>query len=306
MRNLLRIGVLAVLSGAGAVAFAQQPMFRASTEIVPLYVTVTDDDGRLVPSLLREDFEVYDNGELQELTFFENEIQPITVVVMLDTSASMTANLTLLNAAAEQFFLRMLPDDRGNVGAFNDKVELALSDFTSSRDELVAALDHLDFGNPTRLYDAIGLSLDTLVGIEGRRVTIVLTDGEDTSSRLDQGDVLDRARAEEVMIYAIGLESTMINPYGGQSRTRPDRGLRELAEETGGGYFELDTTDDLGPTFTRVAQELHSQYVLGFSPTELDGRVHELEVRVKTSGMEARARRSYVATPEALSGATPQ
>ena len=87
-------------------------------------------------------------------------------------------------------------------------------------------------------------------------------------------------------------------------RTRPDRGLRRLADETGGGYFELKKTDELAPTFTRVAQELHSQYTLGFTPTTLDGREHKLTVRIKTPGMTARARRTYIASPERLSSPT--
>jgi VWFA-related protein len=108
--------------------------------------------------------------------------------------------------------------------------------------------------------------------------------------------VLDRARASEIMIYGIGLESDYFN--GAQRvRTRPDRGLKKLAEETGGGFFELKKTDELGATFTRVAQELHSQYVIGFSPEKLDGKVHKLEVRVRKPGMSARARRSYLASP---------
>jgi VWFA-related protein len=113
------------------------------------------------------------------------------------------------------------------------------------------------------------------------------------------GDVLDRARDEEVMIYAIGLESEYFN---GQRmvRTRPDRGLRRLAEETGGGYFELKKTDELAPTFTRVAQELHSQYTLGFTPATLDGKEHKLVVRINKPGMTARARRTYIASPERL------
>ena len=136
-------------------------------------------------------------------------------------------------------------------------------------------------------------SLDKLVGIEGRRVILVFTDGDDTGSDASQKDVLERARADEVMIYAIGLESNFFNGAR-QVRTRPDRGLRKLADETGGGYFELEHTDELGPTFTRVAQELHSQYVLGFAPTKVDGKVHELEVRMTQRGMRARARQSYV------------
>ena len=113
------------------------------------------------------------------------------------------------------------------------------------------------------------------------------------------GTVVDRARAEEVMVYAIGLESEFFN---GQRvvRSRPDGGLRKIADETGGGYFELKKTADLAPTFTRVAQELHSQYVIGFTPTELDNKVHKLTVRVKRPGMLPRARRSYVAAADKL------
>jgi VWFA-related protein len=112
--------------------------------------------------------------------------------------------------------------------------------------------------------------------------------------------VLDRAREQEIMIYAIGLEAEFFNGQRMQ-RSRPDRGLRKLAEETGGGYFELKKTDDLAPTFTRVAQELHSLYALGFTPTVFDGKEHKLEVRVKTPGAVARARRSYIASEDKLS-----
>jgi Ca-activated chloride channel family protein len=129
-------------------------------------------------------------------------------------------------------------------------------------------------------------------------VILVFTDGDDTDSRNSSlGKVVDRARAEEVMIYAIGLESQYFN---GQRtvRSKPDSGLRKIADETGGGYFELTKTAELASTFTRVAQELHSQYVLGFTPMLLDGKVHKLMVRVKQPGMTARARRSYLANSD--------
>jgi Ca-activated chloride channel family protein len=299
------VGVLAATAVVGAAqgpvpsgAEGQEPTFRASTRIVPVVTTVTDDQGRLVPMLEREDFSILDNGRPQDITFFQNDVQPFTVVVMLDYSASMTANLDRLRAAAEQFLLRMLPQDKGQVGAFSDKIQFS-GEFTSDRDDLIFALRDLQFGNPTRLYDALNESIAMLRGVEGRKVVLGFTDGDDTASRVGMGDVLDRARDEEVMIYAIGLESEYFN---GQRmvRTRPDRGLRRLAEETGGGYFELKKTDDLAPTFTRVAQELHSQYTLGFTPATLDGREHKLVVRMKQPGMNARARRTYVASPERL------
>jgi Ca-activated chloride channel homolog len=280
---------------------AQEPQpqskFKVSTNSVALYATVTDATKRLVPDLGQEDFEVYDNGKLQTLTQFDNRPLPITVVVMLDTSGSMTLALDLVKSAAEQFLLRLLPEDQGMVGAFNDKIEFHPEGFTNSRDELVRSLKELDFGYPTRLYDAVNESMAQLNGIPGRKVVLVFTDGDDNASKVGSGDVTDRGRVEDVMVYSIGLENEY---FDGARRVRssPDRGLRRLSEETGGGFFLLKKTDELTSTFTRVAQELHSQYVLGFTPQVLDGKVHKLEVRLKKPGMTARARKSYVASSE--------
>ncbi len=277
-----------------AVVAAQQPTFRSSTQIVSLFATVTDGQNRLVPDLTQDDFQVYDNDKLQQLVVFESENQPITVVVMLDTSASMTGSIKLLKTAAEEFIIRLLPEDKAAVGAFNDKIELS-AQFSNDRDQLITEVRDLDFGNGTRLYDGIAEGLNQLQGVEGRKVVLVFTDGDDTSSRVGRGNVLDRARAEEVMIYAIGLQSEYFDGVR-TVRSRPDSGLRRLADETGGGYFELKQTADLGPTFTRVAQELHSQYALGFEAQQMDGKVHKLTVKMKQTGMTARARRSYVAS----------
>ena len=286
------IGVLSL----GFSLAAQEPTFRSGSRVVPSYVTVVDADNRLVTDLTRDDFEVYDNGRLQEITIFDNEVRPFTVVVMLDTSVSMTDRLKDLYAGAEQFLMRMLPHDKGTVGAFNDKIEFA-STFTSNRDSLISALKRLDFGNMTRLYDAVHASLDELERIEGRKVILLFTDGADFGSKLGSGKALERARDGEVMIYGIGLETEFFN---GQMvvRSKPDSILNRFANETGGGYFDLRKGADLNSAFTRVAQELRSQYLLGFSPASLDGKVHKLEVRMKRPGLKTRSRRSYVASAE--------
>lgn len=286
---------VALLLALGVARAAQQPTFRSGTQVVSLFTTVFDAGNRLVPDLTQGDFEVLDNDKPQPLVVFRNENLPITAIVMLDTSGSMTLTIDLLKAAAEQFLMRLLPDDKAAVGAFNDKIELNAG-FTNNRDKLISQVKDLDFGNGTRLFDAIGESLDALKGIEGRRVILVFTDGDDTSSRVGRGTVMDRARAEEVMVYAIGLQSEYTDPSGHMIRTKPDSNLRKFADETGGGYFELKKTADLGPTFSRVAQELHSQYMLGFEAKQLDGKVHKLTVKMKQTGMVARARKSYVAT----------
>ena len=265
--------------------------------MVPAFVTVVDGNNRLVTDLAKEDFEVFDNGRPQEITIFDNEVRPFSVVVMLDTSVSMTHRLDDLYAGAEQFLLRLLPHDKAMVGAFNDKVEFASTQFVSERNSLVSSLKRLDFGNQTRLYDGVHASLDQLQGVEGRKVILLFTDGADFGSKLSSGKALDRARDAEVMIYGIGLETEFFN---GQMvvRSKPDSVLNRFATETGGGYFDLKKDADLSASFTRIAQELRSQYLLAFTPAALDGKVHRLEVRVKRPGLKARSRRSYTATAE--------
>jgi VWFA-related protein len=295
MRRLTLLALLCLLSFTArpiGQAANQGATFRTSAQTVAIYATVVDNSGRLVPDLEEKHFEVFDNLKPQPLTLFKSDVQPIKVVIMLDTSGSMTLNLDLLKLAAEQFVLRLLPEDRAKVGSFSDKIIVSPT-FTNDRDELVRILHNdIQFGNPTFLWDAIDRSMDELKDQTGRRVVLVFTDGEDeTSQKTNFNKVITRAQNEDFMIYAIGLESHIL----GQT-THPDRNLRKLADQTGGGYFELTQTADLSSTFTRVADELHRQYVLGFSAETLDNTIHKLDVRVKIPGMTVRARKSYLAS----------
>jgi Ca-activated chloride channel homolog len=290
MRRLLFTS--AVLASALVLTLdAQQGQpFRARVQTVPIYATVIDASGRLIPDLEQADFEVFDDAKKQTITIFKTDVQPVSVVVMLDTSGSMTGSIELLKNAAEKFVIRLLPTDAARIGSFSDKINLSAT-FTNNRDDLVRYLhEDIDYGNPTRLWDAVDVSMSALSHETHRRVVLVFTDGDDTDSRQSLGSVLKRAQAEEYMVYAIGLHSHYANVT-----TRPDPGLKRIATETGGGYFELKTTDELNSTFTRVADELHRQYVLGFSPAVLDGKLHKLDVTVKRPGMTVRARKSYVA-----------
>jgi len=296
-KQVLAASALASAAASTALVAQQPPMFKTGTQVVSLFVTVADPQKRLVPDLTQDEFQVFDNEKPQPIVFFDNSIHPINVVVMLDTSGSMTLTIDLLKQAAEQFVIRLLPEDKARIGAFNDKIQINAK-WGNNRDQLVTDIKDLDYGNGTRLWDAVGTALDELKGIEGRRVILVFTDGDDTESKtMSLGRVIERARADEVMIYAIGLESRYFNGQV-QVRTKPDGGLRKIADETGGGYFELTRAADLAPTFTKVAQELHSQYVIGFTPTQFDNRVHKLAVKMKQPGMSARARRSYVAAAD--------
>src|SRR3954453_14595445 len=146
-----KIASTAALAAALSLPLAAQqaPTFKAGTQVVSIFAPVTDAQKRLVSGLTQEDFLVFDNEKPQPLVYFDNSIRPINVVVMLDTSGSMTLTIDLLKQAAEQFLLRLLPEARGRVGAFNDKIQFNAR-WSNDRDQMVTDAKNLDFGNGTR------------------------------------------------------------------------------------------------------------------------------------------------------------
>ena len=318
VRSRYVLPVLSLVAVYASVSAQQQPPFRSGASTVAVYTTVTDSSGRLVPGLTKDDFEIYDNGKLQPITLFATETQPISVVVMLDRSGSMKDSFNLVTAGAEEFIRRLMPADKARIGSFATKIQVDPEEFTSDRKALINLLrTEVDPEGPTPLWNAANVAIRELLPQDGRKVVLLFTDGVDSpgnfkTNNLSVMDVMDRATKEDVMLYAIGLESRL--PYGrrqspiaggfgggfggsggGGMTQRPDPGLPKIAGETGGGYFELTRADDLRSTFARVADELHQQYALGFEPSKLDGKTHDLEVKLKTKGMKARARKSYVA-----------
>jgi VWFA-related protein len=321
----MRIGIVQVAFVCLAAGTAQDqskpqpPVFRSGSPTVAVYVTVTDAQGRLIPNLTQEDFEVYDNGKKQTLTVFQSGIQPITLVMMLDRSGSMAGNYGLVRSAAEQFIGQLLPGDRARIGSFANRIQVDPREFTSSQHDLLQILrTELQDPGPTPLWNAVNVGITSLLHQEGRRVVLVFTDGVDRpmgSNNISYRDVAHNAEQEDVMIFAVGLASRF--PGGGRSRGtgggptlgglggggfRPppeepkiDSGLPKIAAATGGGYFELTTANNLGPTFRRIADELHRQYALAFTPAKLDGKTHKLEVRLRRKDLMARARKTYVA-----------
>ncbi|MPY90278.1 MAG: VWA domain-containing protein [Luteitalea sp.] len=312
MTRLLIGGLVAVCATAGLVAAQQpqEPTFRTTGDIVRVFVTVTDRDGRLVTTLTREDFEVRDEGEPQPITQFDNTPQPIRLIVMLDVSGSMEGNLRLLREASEQLIVRLGSQDVARVGTFGREIDISPT-FTRDPAALRAALPTSIPGDaPTPLWQALQQTMDAF-GDEGdeRRVILVLSDGKDTGPAsfgqrfVTLPEIIDRSREDDVMIYAIGLRSRGARPMtpgmgrgglaGMLTADLPDPGLARVALETGGGYTEIRLGEDLGAAFARVADELHSQYLLGFAPPERDGKVHDIDVRVSERGMEPRARKTY-------------
>ena len=303
--------ILAVVTAVTAVSLAQQPPFRSGARTVAIYATVTDKDGRLVPDLTRDVFEIRDNGKPQPITVFSNEIQPISVVVMLDRSGSMRGNVGLVGRAAEEFVRRLAPGDTARIGSFADRIDIQPGSFTDDKDTLLRIL-HYDrpVAGPTPLWNAIDEAIAALRGRDGRKVVLVFSDGGDAPSnfRLDNHSIMDvmrTAQRDDVMVYAIGLQTTVLRGPGGRggmgsltgamTSVRPDPGLARVADDTGGGYFELTRADDLSDTFAAVADELHHQYALGFEPLKLDDRMHKVDVRANRKGLKVRARTEYFA-----------
>jgi Ca-activated chloride channel family protein len=306
----LAVCVLAVLGAAGP-----QQVFRGTSDAVHVFVTVADRDGRLVTTLKRDDFEVRDEGKPQPITLFDNTPQPIRLLVMLDVSGSMEGNLPLLRAAVERLFARLRPDDRMRIGMFGHTIAIGPSFIRDPRELLAALPDAIAPDAPTPLWRAVDEALNAFDD-EGdeRRVILVLSDGKDSGPIsfgqrfVSQVEVIDRARDHDVMVYGVGMRSRGarqtrpgIGPGALQAMLTadlPDPGLARVAEETGGGYTEIRFGEDLGAAFARVADELHSQYLIGFAPPKRDGKVHEVDVRVAQRGLKPRSRKSYVAPKE--------
>jgi Ca-activated chloride channel family protein len=293
-------------------ANGQEPTFRGRSDAVRVFVTVTDRDGRLVTSLTQDQFEIRDEGRPQPIILFDNAPQPIRLIVMLDVSGSMAGNLPLLRAASDELFRRLRQGDLVKVGSFGQEVHVSEA-FTSDPVRLAASLpDTIPPDAPTPLWRALDEAMDAFDReAQERRVVLVLSDGKDSGPIgfhqpvSSQAEVIERARRDDVMIYAVGMRSRRRQPMmpgvgpGGLRAAMldylPDPGLARVAEETGGGYVEIRPGEDLGEAFAGVADELHGQYLLGFAPPKRDGKVHDLDVRVSGKGLKPRARRSYVA-----------
>lgn len=360
MSRFIRWGISVVCASAffgfslGSVlrAVAEQPVFRGGSDVVRVYVTVTDKDGHLVTSLTQDKFEVRDEGKPQPITQFDNTPLPLRLIVLLDVSGSMEGNLPLLRAAGAQLFGRLRPDDLARVGSFGNEITIGAS-FTRDPKELDAALpESIPPNAPTPLWRAIDQAMDLFrpgsattksdrdgalgapdgrredfrkaaardggsrtdggsSDAEGRPVILVMTDGKDEDApsfrhrMVSQAEVIERARREDVMIYGVGMRSRSSQPRmpgfgpGGLqamlTADLPDPGLARVAEETGGGYTEIRFGQDLGAAFAAVADELHTQYLLGFAPSSHDGKIHKINVRMTQGSQKPRARKSYVA-----------
>jgi VWFA-related protein len=325
--RLCHLALCAAVVAAGPRGLQSQQVFRAGVDTVSIYATVRSSDGHLVTDLTKDDIEIKDNGVTREVTNFSREIVPITVVMLLDMSGSQEAGVEWMRTGAGAFVNRMLAADRARIGTFG--VEIALSPrLTSDPVYLHRVLrEEIWPGGGTPLWEAMDLGMSSLAGEQGRRVILALTDGIDTTpppagltAPLNINDpsgtttaatkalqnaqgafsasgkyavVRTRAEREGFMVYAVGHVAPDGAPGAGGFPLSGQ--IRALATDSGGGYRSFAERDNAAAALSEVADELHHQYLIGFSSTALDGKVHRLEIKAKRGGMTVQARKSYLA-----------
>jgi len=296
------IRAAAILSTGAAVSatvLLAQERLRTGVDLVSLSVTVTEG-GRYVTGLERDEFEVYEDGVKQSVSFFSREQQPIALAILLDTSASMDRRLDTAQEAAIGFARRMRPDDTMTVIDFDSQVRI-LQTFTNDGAALEKAIRSTSVNGSTALYNAIYISLKELKKIRPpsaeeirRQAIVVLSDGDDTSSLVEYEEVLDLAKRSETAIYAIGLKQ---GSSGRVEFKEAEFVLRQLANETGGRAFFPSNVADLPGIYQRISEELASQYSIGYTSrnTVRNGTWRRIVVRVNRAGLQTRTRQGYYA-----------
>jgi Ca-activated chloride channel family protein len=300
LRRLAAGLALAALTAAAPALLAQQ-RFRAGVEVVSLNVTVTDPQNRFIRDLDRSEFEVFEDGAKQEVSFFSRSQQPIALALLLDTSASMEDKLSLAQEAAVGFARRLRPEDIAEVVDFDSKVDI-LQTFTNDRVALEKAIRSTSADGSTAIYHAIYISLKELKKVQQahsaedirRQAIVVLSDGEDTSSILGYEEVLELAKRSETAIYTIGMRGHDVSPRGFKEA---EFVLRQLAQETGGRSFFPREVSELPKIYEQISDELASQYTLAYTSKNprRDGAWRRIVVRVSRPDAMARTKQGYYA-----------
>jgi VWFA-related protein len=278
----------------------QRPSFRSGIDIVSLNVTVTDGSNHYVTDLAENEFSVFEDGVKQNITFFSRRQQPIALSLLLDSSASMEQHIGTLQTAATNFVRKLKSNDIAQVVDFDSRVEIRQG-FTGNLADLQTAIEQTNAGGSTSLHNAIYIALKELRKVKAvseedvrRQALIVFSDGEDTSSLVSFEEVLDLAKRSETAIYAIALRGADVQAKGFREA---EFVMRTLAQETGGRAFFPARIDDLAGVYAQIADELASQYTLGYSSgnQRRDGAWRRLVVQVSRASITPRTKKGYYA-----------
>ena len=296
-----RIAFLAAaLVAAVSTSPAAQGTFRAGVDVVSLNVTAVDASNHYVTDLEEKNFSVFEDGVKQDLSFFTRKQQPIALSLLLDSSASMEDKLPTLQTAAGNFVKRLKTNDLAQVIDFDSRVEIRQG-FTSNQNELQAAILQTTAGGSTSLYNAIYISLKELAKTKAageedvrRQALVLFSDGEDTSSLISFDEVLELAKRSETAVFTIALRGADTQSKGFHEA---EFVMRQLAQETGGRSFFPSKIDDLNGVYSEIADELASQYTLGYSSKNMkrDGAYRRIVVQIDRQNVTPRTKRGYYA-----------
>ena len=288
----LRLVVLSTL--ASLMSFGQQATFRTDSRLVVLNVSVFDQSGKVVRDLPKSVFTVYENGEKQTVSTFRQEDVPISLGLIIDTSASMTDKRDRVASAALAMVKASNPQDEVFIINFNESALLA-KDFTSDTKDLETALHNLDVKGETAMRDALLLGIEHLRhhAHRDKKVLLVVTDGEDNSSMETQAHLVEVAQQNNVIIFAIGL----LGAEEPASAARAKKQLVELTEQTGGRSWFPNDVAEIANITPQIAHEIRDQYILAYTPTNqaTDGSFRKVRVEVNMPGAVVRTRSGYYA-----------
>jgi Ca-activated chloride channel family protein len=298
---MIRAAAALGLGAALVLPAAAQQVFHGGTDLVFLSITVQNGAGQLVSGLGKADFQVFEDGLVQEISNFAQDPQPIALSLLLDSSMSMERKMTVVHEAATGFARRLTPRDVAQVIDFDSRPSIA-QPFTKDVAALERAIRMTRAGGSTALYDALYVALEELRGVHAqtteeirRRGIVVLSDGEDTSSLNTYDDVLDLAKRGEVIVYAIGLRSK--EDAVGRSFNQAEYTLRSLTQQTGGRVYFVEDLSQLAGVYDRIADELSQQYSIGYTSRNVarDGAWRRVQVKVLKGDGTARTRLGYFA-----------
>lgn len=282
------------------------PVFRSSIDLVSLSVVVTDGQERFVKGLSADDFSIFEDGIQQDVSFFASNAVPIDLAILLDTSASMTDKMATVQEAAVGFASRITEGDRITVVDIKDSVK-TLYPLGEDLDSALAAIRATTARGGTALYNGLYTTIKEIMkhrrtnGEVRREAIVVLSDGDDTASLVSADDVLDVAKQAGIAIYPIVLKSAaslrQAQDSGHRVFSQSEFAMRTLAKETGARVLVATGVSELAAAYGLIAEELASQYALGYTPKNVraDGKFRRLIVRVAQPGAQTRTRSGYMA-----------
>ena len=282
-------------------------LIRLNVRVVNLNVTVTDQQGRKVIGLTKDDFLVLENREAQEVIHFEPVIAPVNLVLLVDLSGSIGSKLDAVKKAAKKFIDSLKSEDNVAVGTFTSRFNL-VSGFTTDRKLLKKRIDELEYPEgDTAFYDAAWAAFDLLEEVKDvRKAMVVLTDGVDSSFHQDEkgstrsfAELMDRAVEEDASLYPIYFDTEKESDgyYSAETFATARRQLQHLGEQTGGAYFTARRIEDLDGVYRQVAAELHALYSVAYAAKDSrkDGKWRAINVRMTREGVKAKTKRGYFA-----------